>query len=191
MEKTLIAISLLAWLAMAPAAADGGEACYRADADSGMLAFVGEADGNEFRGRFEAFGVDVCMSGHDLATGGIEVIVETDSADTRNRERDAELHGEQFFHVEAHPEAVWTSSVIEPAEGGGYRARGELTLKGVSADQPVDLQLDETDDGLRLSGSARIMRLDWDVGTGEFTDTDFLRNRVDLEFDLGLEAAVD
>ena len=161
--------------------------CFEANQDDGELKFIGASEGNRFTGEFGEFTVTLCMDERDLATAGIEVVVKTASADTGDRQRDSELHGDNFFHVEEFPEATWESDEMN-AEGDGVIARGELNLRGITADQPVRLSLSD-DDSPVLSGSAEIMRLDWNVGTGDsdFEDTDFIRNRVDLEFELQLQ----
>lgn len=161
--------------------------CFRANHDDGELKFIGEAEGNTFTGHFGEFEVSLCMHGLDLATAGIEVVVKTASADTGDSRGNRELHGENFFDVEQYPEATWKSDEIRP-EGDAYVADGELTLRGVTAEQPVRLHL-ANGKTPTLTGSAEIMRLDWDVGTGDedVEDTDFIRNRVDLEFELELQ----
>lgn len=160
--------------------------CFRANGDDGELRFSGVADGSEFSGQFEEFSVSVCMDGKDLATAGIEVSVQTASVDTGDSMRDSEIRGENVFHVEEYPEATWESTEIT-ADGDAYRAEGELTLRGVSKSQNVRLQLSDGEPPV-LSGRADILRLEWNVGIGDdFEDTDFLRNRVDLEFELRLQ----
>jgi polyisoprenoid-binding protein YceI len=158
--------------------------CYRADAGDGELLFDGVLDGTPFTGSFNRFTVSLCLEGDDLAGADIRVSVDTASGDTGNRQGNAALRGEEFFHIARFPEAVWTSLAIRP-DGDSYLAEGELAVRGISAAQPVRLRF-EPGEPARLSGSAQILRLDWDVGTGEFADTDFLRNRVDLRFDLTL-----
>ncbi len=179
MKTAALALLMLPGLALAD--------CFRADQDDGELKFIGVADGNRFSGEFGEFKVTLCMDERKLTTAGIEVVVKTASADTGDSQRDSELHGENFFHVEEFPEATWKSDDLR-AEDDGVVARGELTLRGVSAGQPVRLSLSDSETPV-LSGRAEIMRLDWNVGTGDedFEDTDFIRDRVDLEFELELQ----
>ncbi|MDZ7791625.1 MAG: YceI family protein [Xanthomonadales bacterium] len=178
MKIVALAISMLPGLVLAD--------CFRADQNDGELKFIGVAEGNRFTGGFGEFTVTLCMDEHDLATAGIEVVVKTASADTGDGQRDSELHGENFFHVEEFPKATWESTDIR-AEDGAFIAEGKLKLRGITSDQPVRLKL-SSDKPPMLSGSAEIMRLNWDVGIGEdFEDTDFIRNRVDLEFELQLQ----
>lgn len=161
--------------------------CFRADQDNGRIQFIGVAEGNEFTGQFGEFEVSLCMDERDLSTAGIEVVVQTASADTGDSMRDGELHGENFFHVEEFPKAIWKSGKVR-SDGDAYLAEGKLKLRGVTAEQPVRLKLSNGETPT-LTGSADIMRLDWQVGTGDedVEDTDFIRNRVDLEFELELQ----
>jgi polyisoprenoid-binding protein YceI len=185
MAPGLIHALLLAAAGLAAAVpATAATPCYGADANDGELLFDGVLDGTPFTGSFNHFTVSLCLEGDDLAGADIRVSVDTASGDTGNRQGNAALRGEEFFHIARFPEAVWTSLAIRP-DGDGYLAEGELTVRGVTAAQPVHLRF-EPGEPARLSGRAEILRLDWDVGTGEFADTDFLRNRVDLRFDLTL-----
>lgn len=160
--------------------------CYRADEEDGELKFMGVAEGSRFTGEFGEFEVSLCMDELDLATAGIEVVVKTASADIGDSMGNQELLGENFFHVDEYPQATWESTEVR-ADGDAFIAEGKLTLRGITKDQPVRLSLSD-DTPPVLSGSAEIIRLDWNVGTGEdFEDTDFIRNRVDLEFELQLQ----
>lgn len=161
--------------------------CFKANQEDGELKFIGVAEGNRFTGEFGEFKVSLCMDRQELNSAGIEVVVKTATADTGDGQRDSELHGEHFFHVEEYPEATWKSTDIR-ADGDAFVAEGKLTLRGITKNQTVRLQLSDKKLPV-LSGSAEIMRLDWNVGTGDedFEDTDFIRNRVDLEFELQLQ----
>ncbi len=162
--------------------------CYSANQDSGVLAFDGVTEGRGFDGEFEDFSVRICLAGTNLETATIEVVVETGSADTNSRDRDQTLKGQEFFWANQFPQAQWSSEAIATSSGEfAYLAQGTLRIKNISEDQPVEMRLitDEAGDA-RLQGQAEIFRLDFNVGTGEFADTDFIENRVGVSFDLGL-----
>lgn len=169
------------------------EACYFGDAaNGGRLEFRGAVDGTEFSGRFETFSVRYCMPDGAPEAGGIEVQVELASADSRNRDRDEALLGEEFFDVERFPRSTWTSSAIEPVSTG-YRADGVLDLKGVRADQAILFELTPDGESIRargrflLDGSAEVDRQRFAVGTGEFADPEFVRDRIELAFEVELK----
>lgn len=167
-----------------------GEACYSADQQSGELRFSGLAEGAPFRGQFREFAVRLCLDGEDLSTAAIAVTVKTGSADVGNRDGNQALKDTEFFAVEQFPQATWRSSGIARGDNG-YVAEGELAIKSIVAPQAVNLALDTGSEPWVLSGSAEIMRLDWEVGVGEFEDTDFIRDRVDLRFELKLQEESD
>lgn len=164
-----------------------GSNCWKSDAGLGELRFNGSVEGNAFSGVFESFSVEVCLvDAGDPTSARITVEVDVASANTRNRDRDETLLGPEFFAVEAFPVATWQSDSIVATEDG-YLAEGELRLRDVSAEQPVHLTFELSGESPTLEGHAEILRLRYNVGTGEFEDTDFVRNRVDLEFSLELE----
>jgi len=161
-------------------------ACWLADESSGELRFSGQVEGENFFGSFDDFDVRVCRpDGSDWSASEWTVSVATGSADTRNRDRDETLHGRYFFAVEEFPTATWTSTrVID--QGDGLVLEGSLGLKGFTASQSVNAELDSSSDALSLVGSADISRLNFGVGQGEYADTEFIRDRVELEFELRL-----
>lgn len=167
--------------------------CFRGGAETGELTFSGAVEGTGFIGRFGEFSVDYCMPESGPADGRIEVRVQLSSADTENRERDETLKGKAFFAVEQYPEAVWTSRSISP-RADGYVAEGQLELKGIGAPQTVNFTLTPDGDDLLASGEftmrgdAEVDRSRFDVGTGEFADPEFVRNRVDVRFEIRLMA---
>lgn len=187
-----VGASVLGVLMLAAASgAAAEEKCFRGSQDTGELVFSGAVEGTDFTGRFGQFSVEYCMPDDGPADGRIDVRVQLSSADTDNPERDETLKGEAFFAVEQYPEASWKSRSIS-AEGGAYLAEGELELKGIRAAQPVNFTLTPDDDDLvargefSMRGGAEIDRLRFDVGTGEFSDPEFVRNRVDLSFEIRL-----
>ncbi|MGK7295985.1 MAG: YceI family protein [Candidatus Wenzhouxiangella sp. M2_3B_020] len=194
MENLIRISGLVLALGSLPAAAD--EACFSGGGDSGFLEFSGAVEGTGFTGRFADFSVEYCFPGSEPAAGGIRVEVVLESADTDNRDRDQTLMGPEFFAVDEYPRARWRSTRVERADDG-YRGRGELTLKGITRDQPIRFTLEPDGADYRargeftLAGSADVDRQRFDVGTGDFADPEFVRNRVDVRFDVALERGSD
>lgn len=187
----LVLVSVMvAGLLAAPAAA---QTCYANDSESGTLEFRGAVDGTGFTGTFGEFDVRYCMPEGAPDRGRIEVTVALGSADSDNRDRDEALLGPEFFAVERFPTSTWTSTSIARS-GEGYTADGELSLRDITAAQSIAFRL--TPDGeaivaegeFSMGGSAEIDRSTFDVGIGEFADPEFVRNRVDVAFEVVLRA---
>ncbi len=160
--------------------------CWHGDAAGGDLNFAGEVDGDPFYGQFNEFTVRVCLpEGAAWSESEWTVTVSTGSASTRNRDRDETLHGKWFFAVEDFPTARWVSAQVIERESD-LLVEGALEIRGHAVDQSVVIEVKPDDDGLRVSGSAEISRLDLGVGQGEYADPEFIRDRVDLQFELQL-----
>lgn len=172
--------------------APASEKCFAGSQETGALEFYGAVEGAGFTGRFDEFMVEYCMPESSPVDGRIGVRVQLASADTENRERDETLKGEAFFAVDRYPQATWASRSIS-ADDGGYVAEGELDLKGVRAAQAVNFTLTPEGDELiargafSMRGDAEVDRARFDVGTGEFADPEFVRNRVEVSFEIRLQ----
>src|SRR5215467_682688 len=59
---------------------------------------------------------------------------------TGQEQRDAHIRSADFFDVENHPTMTYRSAGVRP-HGDGYIVDGELTLKGVTKDVPLALEL--------------------------------------------------
>lgn len=192
--SVILVVSGLVFMLSAPSGAAAEGKCFSGSQANGELNFSGAVEGSGFTGRFARFSVEYCMPESGPADGRIEVRVELSSADTENRERDETLKGESFFAVEQYPRAIWKSRSIS-REGGDYAADGQLDLKGIQAGQTVKFTLTPDGDDLvatgefSMKGDAGVERLRFDVGTGEFADPEFVRNRVDVSFEIRLRAA--
>ena len=189
MMNVFTAVGILALAASLDVAAE--QKCFDGSHQTGELSFSGAVEGTGFTGRFGEFSVKYCMPESGPADGRINVRVQLSSADTENRERDETLKGEAFFAVEQYPEAAWISRSIA-SEGQEYIADGELDLKGIKAAQAVNFTLTPDGDDLLASGEfsmlgdAEVDRARFNVGTGEFADPEFVRNRVDVNFEIRL-----
>ncbi|MFU8878151.1 MAG: YceI family protein, partial [Wenzhouxiangellaceae bacterium] len=176
---------LLGWIG---SPAQAAEICYSGGHESGQLQFHGAVEGSRFSGGFGEFRVRYCMPEALPEQGSIEVEVQLASADSNNRDRDEALQDEEFFDVDNHPVSIWRSTSIA-ADDDGYSAAGELSLKGITAGQAIRFTLDPNGEritvtgGFKLAGDAEVDRQRFEIGTGEFADPEFVRNRVDVTFE--------
>lgn len=161
---------------------------WEMDSAKSSLRFIGEAQGESFEGRFEAFTAEVTFDPASLDTSRIDVVIALKSADSQNEERDELLHSEEFFDSRAQNDATYRAGRFEHLEGDRYRALGELTLKGKT--EPVVLEFTWTRSGpeARLDGTATVSRLAHGVGTGDWTDTEMIGDTVKVLTTVSLRA---
>jgi len=153
----------------------------------GSLTFEATQAGATFTGRFDRFTADIDFDPANPAACRFDVRIEVASADTRESQRDEVLKGPDFFWVERHPAATYAGRGCR-ATGDGFTLDGELTLRGVTRPVPLRFTHAPGQGGASLEGSARLDRLDFGIGQGEWQSTEWVGAEVTVRFDLLLPA---
>jgi cytochrome b561/polyisoprenoid-binding protein YceI len=151
-------------------------------APGGQLGFKADYSGSAIDGTFRSWDADIMFSPDDLAGSRIRVTVDLGSVDTADGQRDDSLKGDGFFDIATHPRATFRSTRIAHRGGKAYRAAGTLSLHGQSRPVTLDFTLDIKDDDATVSGSAPLSRTAFGVGTGEWSDTDTIKDGVAVTF---------
>jgi polyisoprenoid-binding protein YceI len=94
------------------------------------------------KGSFQQFTGNLELDEADPARSRGVVAVDLASLTTGNDKRDEHLKSADFFHVENHPQAKFTTRSITPTGEDRYRVVGELTVRGVT--RPVELEAELT-----------------------------------------------
>lgn len=170
------------------AAGSAGAGAWHGDGKAGTLEFTAVQAGARFTGRFAEFTVDLDLDAAAPARGRLRVTVATASADTQDDDRDGILRSRDFFWSERHPEAVYRAQGFE-RDGQGWRARGELTLRGVTQPVVVHFTAGTAKGRLEMRGDAALRRLAFGVGQGDWAATEWIGDEVGIAFDLSLSPA--
>ncbi len=176
-------LACLATLAL-HAATDGR---YAGVASSSELTFEFVQAGAKSRGGFGRFETRLTTDALGQPAG-LVVTVDTTSVATRDAERDALLGSEALFASERHPEARYVAESFDALDGTRYRARGTLTLRGVSRPLDLELRMEPAAKGVpgRLIGTAALSRLEFGVGQGEWASTQWVGDEIQLSFTVTL-----
>ena len=94
---------------------------------------------SKVRGKFTKFSGQL-VTAQDLLSSSVTAEIELSSIETGAEQRDAHLRSPDFFDTENHPLMTYRSTGIR-ADGGDYIVDGELTLKGVTKNVPLKLEL--------------------------------------------------
>ena len=161
---------------------------WQVDAAQSRLAFSAVQAGARFDGRFARFEPNIDFDAAHPAAGRFVVSVDVASADTHDKERDETLRSKDFFDVARWPQARFESTAFTAAGNGKFEAQGNLTIRDVTRPVKLAFTFVPAADGrtAKLSGGTTIQRLDFDVGQGEWKDTTWVGNPVDIRFDLKL-----
>jgi polyisoprenoid-binding protein YceI len=94
---------------------------------------------SKVRGKFTKFSGELVTGENSLASS-VTAEIDLASIDTGAEQRDGHLRSPDFFDTENHPTMSYRSTGIR-AKGDGYVVDGELTLKGVTKNVPLTLEL--------------------------------------------------
>lgn len=178
---------LLSTLLLLAAGSVASAADYTAKPGS-TLGFTATYQGEAFEGRFAKFTPTLRFDPADLAGSRFDVRIDLASADTDNEERDGMLVGAEFFDSGKEAQAVYVAEKFRALGGGRYVADGTLTLRGIR--KPVPLEFSWTPGAAPvLDGKAKLSRLAFGVGTGDWADTALLPDEVVVKTHLVLVPA--
>jgi len=177
LRRTAVRMSACLLFVAGPAAA--AEECLGVEPERAGVAFEVKQAGTSFRGKFGRVGGSVCFEA--MAVTRVEVWLEPASVDSGLPEIDAAIKDKDFFAAAQYPRATYTSQSVE-ARGAGQVVHGTLDMKGRRRPLDVAFGIDGSPARRSVTGTLRINRLDWGIGTGEWANTQWLAGEVAVEF---------
>ncbi|MEA3109883.1 MAG: hypothetical protein QOI88_4488 [Gammaproteobacteria bacterium] len=186
MRRVALVVAVFAAAMAAPAASPA--ASVTADPGASRLEFIGVQAGAEFKGSFRKFTAVVDFAPDSLASARFDVQIDLNSLDTMDKDRDKTMRGPDIFDIAHFPTAHYvTRSFTKTATG--YSAVGALTLHGVTKDVPIDFQFVSAAGQSKIEGTAKLKRLEFGVGQGDWKSTEWVKDEVKVAFSLVLKPA--
>ena len=93
------------------------------------------------RGSFTQVQGTVIVDEADPTTASIEVTIPTASVTTGDEKRDAHLRSADFFDADRFPNMTFRSKRVEPVSGDSVRVVGDLTIRDVTREVVLDVEL--------------------------------------------------
>ncbi len=106
-----------------------------------------------------------------LASSSVKVTIDMASAATGAPDTQNALPGTDWFDVAAHPTATFAATRFRHLGGDRYEALGRLTIRGVARPLTLPFTLAIAGDVATMTGTARIDRVAFGVGQGEWSAT--------------------
>jgi polyisoprenoid-binding protein YceI len=149
--NTILMLLLIAGSAMA-------QATWNIDKNHSKIGFVVTHMGiSEVEGNFKDFDASIISKAEDFSGAEVTFSAKTASIDTDNERRDNHLKSPDFFEAEKFPDISFKGTLAK--NGGKYKLKGDLTLKGVTKPVEFDVTYGGTMDsgrglksGFKLSG---------------------------------------
>lgn len=175
------AVALVALLVQSPA-----QGQQRLLPTPSEISFVSRQMGSPVEGRFRSFDAQVALDPKQLASAKIVLTVDLASATLASTETETELRQSGWFDVKKFPQASFTSSAVKSAGPGRIEVVGTFSLKGRSRPLTVPVALTQSGGITTATGAFTVRRLDFQVGDGDWVDTDLIANDVQVKFKLAL-----
>jgi len=187
MSTRLIRLALAAALigaVMPPALAQAQPAVLQAAGSE--IAFTTRQMGVPVEGKFAKFSAQVMLDPKKPENGSVVFTIDTGSARFGSAELDAEVPKATWLNVPKFPQASFQSTAIKAAGPGKFEVAGKLTIKGMTQNVVVPVQVVQAGANSTATGNFSIKRLAYRVGDGEWTDTSLLADDVQVRFKLVL-----
>lgn len=175
-------------LALLGTALGAGATEWKVSPEGSSLRFSGEAQGEPFEGRFARFTPAIRFDPDQLDSARFDVGIDLASVDSQNEERDQTLADADFFNTDEFPQARFLATEFAATAEGRFEARGSLTLRGVSKPVTLGFGWSETPEGARLEGQATLDRMQFGVGSGDWSDAETIAHQVIVSTTLLLHA---
>ena len=174
MRRCLTLLCIL--VTTSPAAAE-----WRMTSES-ELTFEARWEDTALPGRFETFSVELQTADGSIEGGQLIVSVDLIAADMDDPDINEAISGEDWFAVESHPVATYTSNAIRQAEENIYIATGELELKGHVEATAVPFTWSESGTSATMTGELALDRTRFNIGSGEWADDESIGKAVRVTF---------
>jgi polyisoprenoid-binding protein YceI len=92
------------------------------------------------RGEFTKLSGSAAINPSDPTKSSVEIIIDADSLNTREPQRDAHLRSADFLDVANHPTLSFRSKRVEPLGGENHRLTGDLTIRGVTKEVTFEVE---------------------------------------------------
>jgi polyisoprenoid-binding protein YceI len=124
--------------------------------------------------------IDYDAAHPDKATARVDI--DTASLDIGSLEYNKEIAKKTWFNSAQFPKATFVSTAIKPAGAGKLNVTGKLSIKGKTQDVSFPLSVKPEGGKQVFQGQLPIKRLAFDIGEGEWKDTDMVADEVVIKF---------
>ena len=104
------------------------------------------------------------------------------SVDTGSAEANVEVGKKSWFNIAAFPVASFVSSSVKPVAQDKLEVKGRLSIKGISREVTIPVTVKTTGGSITFDGAFPLLRLQYSIGEGAWSDTDTVADEVQVRF---------
>jgi polyisoprenoid-binding protein YceI len=179
---------ILACFALLPLAANASEFNIVQPEKSGIT-FVSKQMGVPSEGRFKKFAAQIAFDPAKPELGRAQIDVDLTSIDAGSSDANEEVKGKAWFDTREFPVAKFVAASLKPLGGDRYEAAGKMTIKGKTRDVVAPFTAKVVGSAIVLDGNIPLLRLQYGIGDGVWSDTATVADEVQVRFRFTLSAA--
>lgn len=151
--------------------------------------FVSRQMGVPVEGKFKKFAAQISFDTSKPEKGQAQIEIELAGIDAGNSDANDEVKGKVWFNIREFPSAKFVAGGIKSTGGGRYEAAGKMTIKGRTREvvAPFSAKLDGGN--LLIDGAIPILRLQYNIGEGAWSDTGTVADEIQVRFHFTLSAS--
>jgi len=143
----------------------------RVNTTASKISFIYKQFGNQVYGTFGKFDATLQFDSDDLASAHTTLHIDLNSIDAGSEDANTELVKPAWFDTQRFPVAVFESSRFTRVKDNRYLIAGQLTLKGVTREVEVPVELKPDSSIGIFDGDLVLKRDQFGLGAGEWADT--------------------
>ena len=147
---------------------------WEIDYSASYIKFTADQAGAPFDGVWEQWQAVMQFDAQQLGNSAFNVTIDTTQVNSQDQERDGYIVGEDFFDTAVFKTATFTATEFESQSDTEFTSNALLSIKGLSKAVLFTFSVNYQGDSVELIGRAKLDRLAWNVGTGDWTDTSWV-----------------
>lgn len=140
--------------------------------------------GAEFTTEIKDISGDIIFDPDNLEASDVRVRVGTQNLHSGDENRDANMKGKEWLDSENYPDVWFVADKIEKSENDNYVAIGTLSVRGKAMPLILPFTLSLKNSAAHMTGSVNLNRLDYEIGTGNWSDEQTVGHNVSVQIDL-------
>lgn len=157
--------------------------------DKSRISFVSKQMGVPVDGAFRKFSAQLAFDPAKPEAGRAQIEIDLASIDAGSAEANDEVKGKGWFNTAQFPTAKFVSTGVKALGGGRYEAQGRMTIKGKTRDVVAPFSYKAEGANAVLEGAIPVLRLQFGIGEGVWSDTGTVADEVQVKFHFTLGAA--
>ncbi len=146
------------------------------------------------KGSFNDFTANVEADVNDLSTAKIDFVIDVNSIDTRNTDRDNHLRSADFFDSENYPSIKFNSTDIKKVGDDEYELTGHVTIKETTKKETFKVEFEGSgkdpwgNEKIGFTADGKLNRKEYGLAWNQVLETGGIMVGEDIKINLQIQA---